>query len=136
LWGGRSKIVAFLARAYRKPERDGYNPWASTISGGSLFVQPVWLGWGGKHYDVSAGYGFCALAGEDNIGLGFWTHQLQAAGAWYPFENCGTAVTVAGTYEIHHEMEDRGLIHPLIFISCRTLLRRYDVRGAFRRSVA
>jgi glutathione S-transferase len=28
------------------------------------------------------------------------------------------------------------LIHPLIFISCRTLLRRYDVRGAFRRSVA
>ena len=45
----------------------------------------------------------------DNIGLGFWTHQLQAAGAWYPFENRGTAVTLAGTYEIHHEMEDRDL---------------------------
>ena len=76
---------------------------------GDLFVQPVWLGWGGKHYDVSAGYGFYAPTGEESIGLEFWTHQLQLAGAWYPFDHKGTAVTVAGTYELHHEMEDRDL---------------------------
>ncbi len=69
-------------------------------------MQPVLLGWGGKHYDVSAGYGFYAPTGEDNIGLGFWTHQLQAAAAWYPFEHRATAVAIAGVYEIHHEMED------------------------------
>ncbi|MGH8659772.1 MAG: SphA family protein [Gammaproteobacteria bacterium] len=76
---------------------------------GDLFVQPVWLGWGGKHYDVSAGYGFYAPTGEEGIGLEFWTHQFQLAGAWYPFEHRGTAVTLAGTYEIQSEMEDKDL---------------------------
>jgi len=76
---------------------------------GDLFVQPLWLGWSGKHYDVSAGYGFYAPTGEENIGLEFWTNQFQLAGAWYPFENRGTAVTLAGTYEIQAEMEDQDL---------------------------
>ncbi len=76
---------------------------------GDLFVQPLWLGWSGKHYDVSAGYGFYAPTGEENIGLEFWTNQFQLAGAWYPFENRGTAVTLAGTYEIQSEMEDQDL---------------------------
>ncbi|MCI0591319.1 MAG: transporter, partial [Gammaproteobacteria bacterium] len=76
---------------------------------GDLFVQPIWLGWGGKHYDLSAGYGFYAPTGEEGIGLQFWSQQLQLAGAWYPFEHRGTAVTVAGTYEIPYEMEDRDL---------------------------
>lgn len=73
---------------------------------GDLFVQPVLLGWGGAHYDISAGYGFYAPTGEDNISLEFWTHQLQLAGAWYPFDHKGTAVTLAGTYEIHSERSD------------------------------
>ncbi len=76
---------------------------------GDLYVQPVTLGWSGKHYDVLAGYGFYAPVGEENIGLDFWTHQLQAAGTWYPFDNKGTAVMVASTYEIHHEKEDQDL---------------------------
>lgn len=76
---------------------------------GDLFVQPAWLGWSGKHYDASASYGFYAPTGEKDIGLEFWTNQLQAAGAWYPFDNRGTAVTVAGTYEIQSEKEDEDL---------------------------
>ena len=76
---------------------------------GDLFVQPLWLGWSGKHYDVSAGYGFYAPTGDEGIGLEFWTNQFQLAGAWYPFENRGTAVTLAGTYEIQSEMEDKDL---------------------------
>ncbi|MGH8521214.1 MAG: SphA family protein, partial [Gammaproteobacteria bacterium] len=51
---------------------------------GDLFVQPLWLGWSGKHYDVEAGYGFYAPTGEEGIGLEFWTNQFQLAGAWYP----------------------------------------------------
>ncbi|MGH8554602.1 MAG: SphA family protein [Gammaproteobacteria bacterium] len=76
---------------------------------GDLFVQPVMLGWSGKHYHVLAAYGFYAPTGEENIGLDFWTHQLQLAGTWYPFDNKGTAVMVASTYEIHHEKEDQDL---------------------------
>ncbi|MGH8480003.1 MAG: SphA family protein [Gammaproteobacteria bacterium] len=108
---GSTQVSLSVARSGRFLDRGfSRNLEADTGFGvGDLFVQPVWLGWSGKHYDVSAAYGFYAPAGEDNIGLGFWTHQLQAAGAWHPFENRGTAVTVAGTYEIHHEMEDRDL---------------------------
>ncbi len=73
---------------------------------GDLFVQPVLLGWGGKHYDISAGYGFYAPTGDDGLSLEFWEHQLQVAGIWYPFEQRGTAVTLAGTFEINHERED------------------------------
>ena len=73
---------------------------------GDLFVQPVWLGWSGKHYDIAAGYGFYAPTGEDGLSLEFWEHQLQVAGTWYPFDQRGTAIMLAGTFEINHERED------------------------------
>ncbi len=79
---------------------------------GDLYVKPVWLGWDGAHYSVNAGYGFYAPVGKydngdpNNIGLGFWTHEFQLATAWYPWKSRGTAVTLAGTYEIHSEYDD------------------------------
>jgi hypothetical protein len=92
---------------------------------GDPFVQPIWLDWSGKHWEVSAAYGFYPAAGKydtelvtrpllgtarvedpDNIGYGFWTHQGQVAAAWYPFENRGTAVTGVATYEYHADKED------------------------------
>jgi hypothetical protein len=92
---------------------------------GDLFVQPLWLGWPLDHWDFALGYGFYAPLGRynvetialpiigplkaeapDNIGLGFWTHQIQGAVAWYPWTNRGTAVVTALTYEIHHEKQD------------------------------
>ena len=78
---------------------------------GDLYVKPVWLGWNGAHYSINAGYGFYAPVGKhddgaaDNIGLGFWTHEFQLATAWYPWEHQGTAVTLAGTYEAHSEID-------------------------------
>jgi hypothetical protein len=101
---------------------------------GDPFIQPIWLDWSGKHYEVSAAYAFYAAAGKydsdlrtvsvlgtdlgtvrvedaDNIGYGFWTHQGQLAAAWYPFENRGTAVTGVATYEYHSDKEDFDL-HP------------------------
>ena len=79
---------------------------------GDLYIKPVWLGWDGDHYSVAAGYGFYAPVGKynegdsDNIGLGFWTHEFQLATAWFPWVSQGTAVTLAGTYEIHSKIED------------------------------
>ena len=79
---------------------------------GDLYLKPIWLGWDGIHYSVAAGYGITAPVGKydngeaDNIGLGFWTHEFQLATAWYPWKERGTAFTLAGTYEIHSEIED------------------------------
>jgi hypothetical protein len=79
---------------------------------GDLFVQPLWLGWTGEQFDAAIGYGFYAPTGEfeagasDNIGLGFWSHQFQAAAAWYPWPERGTALVGAVTYEINHDVED------------------------------
>ena len=42
----------------------------------------------------------------DNIGLGFWTHQLQGVVTWYPWAHKATAVVAALTYEIHGNKED------------------------------
>lgn len=78
-----------------------------------IFVQPLWLGWHGKHYDVSTAYGFYAPSGKyssddiANTGLGFWGHQFQVAGAFYPFEHKSTALMLAGTYEVNHETQGK-----------------------------
>ncbi len=92
---------------------------------GDLYVQPLWLGWGGKHWDVAAGYGFYApvgkydvrtidipnygpikIAAADNIGLGFWTHQVQGSLSLYPWENKAMAVSNTLTYEINSEQRE------------------------------
>jgi hypothetical protein len=92
---------------------------------GDLFVQPFWLGYALPHWDLSFGYGFYAPVGRydtqtinlpvvgsvrvedaDNLGLGFWTHQLQGAVAWYPWTSKGTAVTTGLTWEINQEKKD------------------------------
>jgi hypothetical protein len=101
----------------------------ATFAPGDLFVQPVWLGWSFSHWDLSAAYGFYAPVGKystdaettpvgtvnvpasDNIGLGFWTQQFQAAGAWYPWTNHATAVTAALTYEYNSEQEGTGITY-------------------------
>jgi hypothetical protein len=74
-----------------------------------MFVQPVWLGWSGKHYDAAAAYGFYAPTGSDGISLEYWEHQFQATGAWYPWEDRRMSVMVGGTYEVGHERQDRDL---------------------------
>jgi hypothetical protein len=74
---------------------------------GDLFVQPLWLGWRGARYDLSLGLGLYAPIGEydedadDNIGLGFWTGQIQGAGYYYLDDQQASAFLLAGTYEAH-----------------------------------
>lgn len=97
----------------------------SSFGVGDLFVQPVWLDWGMQHFDLSLAYGFYAPVGRyntqtvqlpnstsvtvgsaNNIGLGYWTQQVQGAMAWYPWTNKATAVMAAGTYEYNSEKKD------------------------------
>jgi hypothetical protein len=98
---------------------------AGSFGVGDLFVQPVWVGWAPEHFDLAFAYGFYAPAGRydtttkllpgggtievddsDNLGYGFWTQQLQASGAWYPWTNKATAVATALTYENHQDKKD------------------------------
>ena len=104
----------------------GRNPEISQFAVGDLFVQPFWLGWNRKHFDVAAGYGFYAPVGKfdtqtinfprgpltvtaaTNIGLGYWTHQLQGNVTWYPSPKRGTAVTNTLTMEFNTQQRDTG----------------------------
>jgi hypothetical protein len=102
----------------------GRSSQASNFGFGDTFVQPIWLGWTLKHWDFALGFGFYAPTGKyntvtatlpvvgpvkaeaaDNIGFGYWTFQFQGAAAWYPFNNKGTAVTAALTYETNTEKQ-------------------------------
>ncbi len=100
----------------------------ANINVGDLYVQPVWLDWAMHHWDLSLAYGFYAPVGKydtrtvslpgganvtveskDNIGLGFWTQQVQGGVAWYPMTNKATAITIVGTYEYNSEKRDFNL---------------------------
>jgi hypothetical protein len=115
-----SSISASLATA----SGSGRDADTSQFDVGDLFVQPLWLGWGLTHWDFALGYGFYAPVGRydtetlnlpvvgpvkvesaDNIGLGYWTHQIQGAAAWYPWDDKRMAVSGVLNYEINQDKE-------------------------------
>jgi hypothetical protein len=79
---------------------------------GDAYVRPVWLGWNFGQVDLAAAYSVYVPIGKfedgeaDNVGLGMWTHEFQLAGTYYLGEQRGTALSIAGTYEIHHNKRD------------------------------
>jgi hypothetical protein len=105
-----------------------------SLSGWSdLLVCPVGLSWAFGRYDetsvsdedlaalgmpprrrfnVTTLYSFVAPTGryatgaDDNLGLGFWTHQFQGFGYYYPFEHQATALMAGLTYELNSSIED------------------------------
>lgn len=84
----------------------------SSFGLGDAYVRPLWLKWDFGQTEVSAAYGVHVPIGKfdvgaaDNVGLGMWTHEAQVAGAWYLDKQRGTALTMAATYEIHHNKKD------------------------------
>jgi hypothetical protein len=106
-------------------DRRGGSVSSGSFGVGDLFVQPLWLGFTTPHWDLALAYGFYAPIGRydteqvtlpgigtveaeapDNIGYGFWTHQLQAALGWYPLGHPGTAVVLAVTYETNGHKDE------------------------------
>ncbi|MCW8824604.1 MAG: transporter [Ignavibacteriaceae bacterium] len=84
-----------------------------TVSGFTdLFIAPVGFSWGLEKFDFTFLYGVYAPTGKyetgasDNTGTGFWTHQFQGYGYFYPIENKATAVMVGLTYELNSKIKD------------------------------
>ena len=134
IWVPNTKVLGGHYGAYFSPSfsNTSINGTLSSINGigrsasvgqfniGDIFVQPLWLGWTGDHYDISYGYGFYIPAGKyqtttvtlpvigpvtaeapDNIGLGFWTNQNQGAVYLYPWADKRMAIENTLTWEIH-----------------------------------
>ena len=78
---------------------------------GDLTVAPLFLSWGFEKFDLTGGYMFVAPTGrfetgaDDNVGLGYWSHILQAAGYYYLNEKA-TAFALIPSYEFHGVTKD------------------------------
>ena len=80
-----------------------------------MYVVPLYLGWHTPRADVVAGYGFFAptgkyeVGGTDNIGLGMWSHEVQAGVT--AFFDDGKRVSAATTMylEMHSKKKDQDL---------------------------
>jgi len=101
---GNTSITATL-----ETEERGISGKRSQFNVGDLYVQPLWFGKHWKHVDLGFSYGFYAPIGKysvgaaDNIGLGFWSHQMQLASYFYPWEHKATAIELATTFEINQK---------------------------------
>lgn len=99
---------------------DGFGAQQSEVGTGDLFVEPLAFGLTKSHWDFAIAYSFYAPTGKynidsahlpnsgtikivapDNIGLGYWTNQLQGGVAWYPWADQRLAFVSAVTYEIN-----------------------------------
>ena len=87
-----------------------------TLSGFSdMFFIPLGLSWGLGKADVTIIYGFAAPTGkyepdaDDNVGMGFWTHQVQGFGYYYPVEEKSTCIMLGMTYEMNGKIKDSEL---------------------------
>lgn len=85
----------------------------SKVSGFSdTFFAPVGLSWDKEKIDFTFLYGFYAPTGKyetgssDGLGLGFWTHQFQGFGYFYPTADKSTAILLGLTYEANSKIKD------------------------------
>jgi hypothetical protein len=101
----------------------GRNPSTSTFDVGDMYVQPIWLKYSLTNWDFSLAYGFYAPVGKyntetvdilgqtfkttaaDNVGMGFWTQEIQGAVAWYPWSDKRMMVMGALTYEYNSDKQ-------------------------------
>lgn len=88
----------------------------STWAVGDLYAQPLWLMWSFSRADLTASYGFYAPTGKyeggetDNVGLGFWEHQIQNALRVHLDTKKTFAATVASTFEVAHDKKDADIV--------------------------
>ena len=79
----------------------------SSFGLGDLMFQPVYLGWRRDRWEASLGYLFYAPTGRydedetDNLGLGYWTHELQASVVYRAGEDGLWTLGSMLTYDIH-----------------------------------
>ncbi len=79
---------------------------------GDLYLRPIWLTWHWPNLDLSASYALYAPSGRyarfdrNNIGLGFWTNELQLASGFYFDKQHSLAFLLTATYDINQRKTD------------------------------
>jgi hypothetical protein len=79
------------------------------------WVQPLTLGWSLKRADVQVGYAFMAPTGRytpgasDNVGSGYWGHNLVTGSTVYLTKNKGTTADLFTDWEFNHGDKKTGL---------------------------
>jgi hypothetical protein len=83
----------------------------SNFGFGDLMIEPLMLGWHQGRWDYYAGYIFYAPTGEydegasDNLGLGYWTHEVQGSIVYRGGENRLWTAGGLFTYDLHTNRE-------------------------------
>lgn len=88
-----------------------------TIEGGAagigdLTIAPLMLSWTSEKLDFTGGYLFYAPTGryetgaDDNVGLGYWSHVLQAGTYYFPKPDKSSAIMLMPSYEFHGKIKD------------------------------
>ena len=76
------------------------------------YVVPLNLGWHLPRADVTVGYGFFVptgryeAGGDDNVGLGMWSHEIMTGVTAYLDENKNWHAAATMFFELHSEKED------------------------------
>lgn len=79
---------------------------------GDIYVRPLWLTWHWPYIDLSGSYALYAPSGRyarydrNNIGLGFWTNELQLASGFYFDKQHSLAFLLTATYDINQRKTD------------------------------
>jgi hypothetical protein len=98
-----------------RPERAALESVEPDWGFNDTYVVPLYLGWHTPRADFVAGYGFFAPTGKyhagaiDNVGLGMWSHEVQAGTTVYldPAKKFSAATTAF--LEMHSNKKDQDL---------------------------
>jgi len=95
-FGSISRTLSANSASFVKEDNSGF---------GDLYVQPLWLAWRNRYFDAGLSYGLYSPTGYynndglANIGLGYWTQQIQSNLYYFPFANQDTALVIRPTFE-------------------------------------
>lgn len=79
---------------------------------GDMSFIPLGLSWGLEKTDFMFMYNITAptakfdIEADDNLGVGYWTHQIQGFGYYYPVQDKSSALMLGMTYEMNGEIKD------------------------------
>jgi hypothetical protein len=116
--GGKLAFMGLLPAANGSLTADGPNSAAEFgINAGGYgyadtYIQPLTLGWHLNRADTYVGYGFFAPTGRftqgatNNVGSGYWGHNIVSGTTIYLTKNKGTTANLTTDWEIHMQKRD------------------------------
>jgi hypothetical protein len=111
-FGGSAAPIAFIKSRLEGNSLDVPGSFKFT----DIFVQPLQLGWHKARADFTVGYGLFLptgkweLGGDDNAGLGMWSHLFQGGTTLHLDAQHQWTVSALASYEIHSHKKDNDLL--------------------------